>query len=201
MARRRRAGHVASAATSAAFRAPSLKLQGQANVENALAAWLAARAVGVDDMDVQIAFGTFAGLPHRMVLVRELDGVRWINDSKGTNVDATLKSLEGFDGSSVILILGGKDKAGEFERMRDLVAAKARTVLTIGKAADRIAEALHGATRDRRRRRHERRGRNGRARTRKPGDTVLLSPACASFDQYRNFEHRGEHFEELVRAL
>jgi len=85
----------------------SLKLQGIANVENALAAWLAARAAGVDDVDVQIAFGTFAGLPHRMVMVRELDGVRWINDSKGTNVDATLKSLEGFDAASVILILGG----------------------------------------------------------------------------------------------
>ena len=84
----------------------ALKLQGNANVENALAAWLAARAVGVEDVDVQIAFGTFAGLPHRMVLVREVDGVRWINDSKGTNVDATLKSLEGFGPSSVILILG-----------------------------------------------------------------------------------------------
>ncbi len=178
----------------------SLKLQGNANVENALAAWLAARAVGVDDMDVQIAFGTFAGLPHRMVLVRELDGVTWINDSKGTNVDATLKSLEGFEGSSVILILGGKDKAGEFERMRDLVAAKTRTVLTIGKAADRIAEALQGSSEivpagdmD-----HAVRWAREHA---KPGDTVLLSPACASFDQYRNFEHRGEHFEELVRAL
>jgi len=178
----------------------SLKLQGQANVENALAAWLAARAVGIDDMDVQIAFGTFAGLPHRMVLVRELDGVRWVNDSKGTNVDATLKSLEGFGPSSVILILGGKDKSGEFERMRELVASRARAVLTIGKAADRIAEALHGAT-------------NivpagdmqdavDWARTNaQPGQTVLLSPACASFDQYRNFEHRGEHFEELARGL
>jgi UDP-N-acetylmuramoylalanine--D-glutamate ligase len=72
----------------------ALKLEGIANVENALAAWLAARAVGVDDVDVQIAFGTFAGLPHRMVVVRERDGVKWINDSKGTNVDATLKSLE-----------------------------------------------------------------------------------------------------------
>ena len=110
----------------------SLKLEGNANVENALAAWLAARAVGVDDVDVQIAFGTFAGLPHRMVLVRELDGVRWINDSKGTNVDATLKSLDGFGPSSVLLILGGKDKAGEFERMRDAVAAKARAVIAIG---------------------------------------------------------------------
>jgi len=97
-----------------------LKLQGTANVENALAAWLAARAVGVDDIAVQQAFSSFAGLPHRMVLVREIDGVKWIHDSKGTNVDATLKSLESFPASSVYLILGGKDKAGEFERMRDL---------------------------------------------------------------------------------
>ena len=178
----------------------ALKLQGQANAENALAAWLAARAVGVDDMDVQIAFGTFTGLPHRMVLVRELDGVSWINDSKGTNVDATLKSLEGFDGSSVILILGGKDKAGEFERMRDLVGAKARTVLTIGKAAGRIAEALHGASEIVATETMNNAVRWARDHA-QPGDTVLLSPACASFDQYRNFEHRGEHFEELVRNL
>jgi UDP-N-acetylmuramoylalanine--D-glutamate ligase len=178
----------------------SLKLQGQANAENALAAWLAARAVGVDDVDVQIAFGTFGGLPHRMVLVRELDGVAWINDSKGTNVDATLKSLEGFKGSSVILILGGKDKAGEFERMRDLVTEKARTVLTIGKAADRIADALNGASEIVPAETMDNAIRWAREHA-KPGDTVLLSPACASFDQYRNFEHRGEHFEELVRAL
>ena len=178
----------------------SLRLQGQANVENALAAWLAARALGVDDMDVQIAFGTFAGLPHRMVLVRELDGVRWINDSKGTNVDASLKALEGFDDGSVILILGGKDKAGEFERMRELVGAKARKVLTIGMAADRIKEALDGSA--------EIVGAGDMQRAvewarehAKSGETVLLSPACASFDQYRNFMHRGEHFEELVRAL
>src|SRR3954452_18528713 len=124
----------------------SLKLEGTANVENALAAWLAARAVGVDDVSVQIAFGMFSGLPHRMVLVRELDGVRWINDSKGTNVDATLKSLESFPASSVWLILGGKDKAGEFERMRDLVKEKTRVVLTIGAAAERVAAALDGAT-------------------------------------------------------
>jgi UDP-N-acetylmuramoylalanine--D-glutamate ligase len=178
----------------------SLKLQGQANAENALAAWLAARAVGVDDVDVQIAFGTFTGLPHRMVLVRELDGVAWINDSKGTNVDATLKSLEGFGGASVILILGGKDKAGEFERMRDVVASKARTVLTIGKAAERIAEALDGASEIVPAKDMSNAVRWAREHA-KAGDTVLLSPACASFDQYRNFEHRGEHFEELVRAL
>jgi UDP-N-acetylmuramoylalanine--D-glutamate ligase len=175
----------------------SLKLEGTANVENALAAWLAARAVGVDDVSVQIAFGSFAGLPHRMVLVRELDGVRWINDSKGTNVDATLKSLESFPPSSVWLILGGKDKAGEFERMRDLVHEKARGVITIGSAAKRIAEALSDSI-DAGDMQHAVAYAREHA---KAGEVVLLSPACASFDQYRNFEHRGEHFEELVRGL
>jgi UDP-N-acetylmuramoylalanine--D-glutamate ligase len=178
----------------------SLKLAGMANVENALAAWLAARAAGVDDVAVQIAFGTFAGLPHRMVLVRERDGVRYVNDSKGTNVDATLKSLEGFPPASVFLIAGGKDKAGEFERLREVVAEKTRAVITIGKAADRIASALEGVANvvpmgDMQ---HAVKWASEHA---KAGDTVLLSPACASFDQYRNFEHRGEHFEELVRKL
>ncbi len=178
----------------------SLALQGAANVENALAAWLAARASGVDDLSVQIAFGSFQGLPHRMVLVRERDGVRWVNDSKGTNVDATLKSLEGFSAHSVILILGGKDKAGEFERMRDMVQEKTRTVLTIGAAAGRIAEALEGScpivpAGD------LEKAVGWAAENASTGNTVLLSPACASFDQYRNFEHRGEHFETLVRAL
>jgi UDP-N-acetylmuramoylalanine--D-glutamate ligase len=178
----------------------SLKLEGTANAENALAAWLAARAVGVDDVSVQIAFGSFSGLPHRMVLVRELDDVRWINDSKGTNVDATLKSLQSFPPSSVWLILGGKDKAGEFERMRDLVKEKTRAVLTIGAAADRIAAALKGSTNVVAMNDMQHAVAHARAHA-KGGDVVLLSPACASFDQYRNFEHRGEHFEELVRDL
>jgi UDP-N-acetylmuramoylalanine--D-glutamate ligase len=178
----------------------ALKLEGTANVENALAAWLAARAVGVDDVSVQIAFGSFAGLPHRMVLVRELDGVRWINDSKGTNVDATLKSLESFPPSSVWLILGGKDKAGEFERMRKLVTEKTKAVLTIGAAAGRVASALDSATTIVPASDMQRAIAYAREHAR-PGDVVLLSPACASFDQYRNFEHRGEHFEELVRGL
>ncbi len=178
----------------------SLRLEGAANVENALAAWLAARAVGIDDMDVQIAFGTFAGLPHRMLLVRELDGVKYINDSKGTNVDASMKALEGFSSPNVILILGGKDKAGEFEKMRELVQQNVRTVLTIGAAAKRITEALEGTTEivhagD------MQHAVDWARKNAKSGETVLLSPACASFDQFRNFEHRGQVFEELVREL
>lgn len=178
----------------------SLKLEGTANVENALAAWLAVRAAGVGEVSVQIAFGSFAGLPHRMVLVCERDGVRWINDSKGTNVDATLKSLQSFPPSSVWLILGGKDKAGEFERMRDLVREKTRAVLTIGAAAERVAAALEGVATIVPAADMQHAVAHARDHA-KRGDVVLLSPACASFDQYRNFEHRGEHFEELVRGL
>lgn len=178
----------------------SLKLQGLANVENALASWLAARAVGVDDVAVQIAFGSFSGLPHRMVMVREIGGVCYVNDSKGTNVDATLKSLEGFGPSSVLLILGGKDKAGEFERMRDLISQKARAVITIGSASKRIASVLKDATSVVEMETMDR-ALEWASNHAKAGETVLLSPACASFDQYRNFEHRGQHFEELVRAL
>jgi UDP-N-acetylmuramoylalanine--D-glutamate ligase len=135
-----------------------------------------------------------------MVLVRELDGVRWINDSKGTNVDATLKSLQSFPASTVWLILGGKDKAGEFERMRDLVHEKAKAVLTIGAAAKRVTDALRDTTTiiDANDMQHAVTHAREHA---KAGDVVLLSPACASFDQYRNFEHRGEHFEELVNGL
>ncbi|MFN2239510.1 MAG: UDP-N-acetylmuramoyl-L-alanine--D-glutamate ligase [Thermoanaerobaculia bacterium] len=178
----------------------AFRLAGVANAENALAAWLAARALGVNDVDVQIALGSFEGLPHRMVLVRVRGSVGWINDSKGTNVDATLKSLEGMEDGRVVLILGGKDKKGEFERLAGVVKAKAKAVLTVGAAAGRIAEALSGAaeitaceTLDR--------AVEMAAGSTGPGDIVLLSPACASFDQYQSFEHRGRHFEELVRAL
>lgn len=178
----------------------SLRLSGVANVENALASWLAARALGVSDVDVQIAFGSFAGLPHRMVLVRELDGVRWINDSKGTNVDATLKSLQGLDDGSVVLILGGKDKNGEFERLEDVVRKKVFLLITIGSSSARISQAL-GKTVPTEDMGDMKRAVNRARQKATKGATVLLSPACASFDQYKNFEERGRNFEELVRAL
>jgi UDP-N-acetylmuramoylalanine--D-glutamate ligase len=178
----------------------ALALQGNANVENALAAWLGARACEVNDDAVERAFRSFRGLPHRMVLVRELDGVRWINDSKGTNVDATLKALEGFGDREVVLILGGRDKHGEFERMKAPVSKKARAVLLIGEAAEPISQALGDEPEIIRAETMQRAVEWARENAR-TGETVMLSPACASFDQYRNFEHRGEHFEELVRGL
>ena len=134
--------------------------------------------------------------------MRTLGGVTWWNDSKGTNVDATLKSLEGFDDARVHLILGGKDKGDDFGRLAPLAAKKARTILAIGKAAPAVAKALgsvpgvalvDAGTLEK--------AVEEAARRAGAGDAVLLSPACASFDQFRNFEHRGEVFEELVRAL
>jgi UDP-N-acetylmuramoylalanine--D-glutamate ligase len=179
-----------------------LALAGTHNVENALAALAATLPLGVTPEAVVEAFRGFRGLPHRTALVRTLGGVTWWNDSKGTNVDATLKSLEGFPDAHVHLVLGGKDKGDDFGRLAAVVAQKARTVLAIGKAGPAIAKSLGAipgvalvaaGTLEK--------AVEEAVRRAEPGDAVLLSPACASFDQFRDFEHRGEVFEQIVRAL
>ena len=177
--------------------AERVALPGAHNLENALAALAAAECLGAPAAAIEEGLTRFAGLPHRTELVREEGGVRWVNDSKGTNVDATVKSLEGLPEKSVILILGGRDKHGDFEKLVLPVARAARVVLTIGEAAERITGFLAGRVAV------EARGRLDSAVSRaaelaRPGDTVLLSPACASFDQYGNFEERGAHFVRLV---
>jgi UDP-N-acetylmuramoylalanine--D-glutamate ligase len=177
-----------------------LKLAGAHNEENALAALAATLPFGVTPEAATRAFLDFAPLPHRLGLVRTVGGVAWYDDSKGTNVDATLKSLEGMPDRRVLAILGGKKKDDDFGRLAPLVGRKARLVLAIGAAQDEIAAALGGVApvvvagtlAAAVARAHE---------TAVDGDVVLLSPACASFDQFRNFEHRGEVFEQLVRAL
>ncbi len=179
--------------------AGELSLSGAHNVENALAALCAAECLGVEDDAIREGLTEFRGLPHRTELVVEAGGVRWVNDSKGTNVDATKKSLEGRARASVVLILGGRDKHGDFAALLPLVGHAARRVLTVGEAAETIEKAFGNAVVT------ERVGTMDRAVARaaevaRPGDTVLLSPACASFDQYSNFEERGEHFARLARA-
>ena len=179
-----------------------LALPGAHNVENALAALAATLPLGVTPETAVETLRSFRGLPHRTVLVRTVNGVGYWNDSKGTNVDATLKSLEGFPDGKVHLILGGKDKGDDFARLAPLASRKARRILAIGKAAPGIAKALGGlpgvaleiaGTLEK--------ALEDAARHATPGDAVLLSPACASFDQFRDFEHRGEVFEALVRGL
>jgi UDP-N-acetylmuramoylalanine--D-glutamate ligase len=180
--------------------ADRVSLPGAHNLENALAALAAAEVLGAPPAAIEAGLTRFAGLPHRTELVREESGVRWVNDSKGTNVDATVKSLEGLPEKSVLLILGGRDKHGDFEKLVVPVARAARSVLTIGEAAATIGAVLEGHV-DVESCRTLDRAVARAAELARPGDTVLLSPACASFDQYGNFEERGRHFAQLVREL
>jgi UDP-N-acetylmuramoylalanine--D-glutamate ligase len=180
--------------------AERLALPGAHNLENALAVTAAAECLGTPPHALEEGLTRFAGLPHRSELVAQARGVRWVDDSKGTNVDATRKSLEGFPDGSVILILGGRDKHGDFPSLAETAARAARRVLTIGEAAETIEAALAGSVEI------ERAGTMENAVLRaseiaRAGETVLLSPACASFDAYANFEERGRHFATLARAV
>ena len=182
------------------LRRDELSLPGTHNLENALAALAAVLPLGVPVESAAETLRSFRGLRHRTELVRVRAGVSWYNDSKGTNIDATLKSLEGFPDGRVFLILGGKDKGDDFGRLLPLAKRKARRILSIGKAAPAVEAALSAEVPT---------VRSGTvqlavaeaARDAEAGDVVLLSPACASFDQFRDFEHRGDVFEALVLSL
>jgi UDP-N-acetylmuramoylalanine--D-glutamate ligase len=179
--------------------AGEVALPGAHNLENALAALAAVECLGTPDEAIREGLSEFAGLPHRSELVAEGGGVSWVDDSKGTNVDAAKKSIEGYRHKSLILILGGRDKAGDFAALAPEAARAARLVLTIGEAAEKIERALEGAVPLERCGTMEKAVRRA-AEAARHGDTVLLSPACASFDQYANFEERGRHFASLARA-
>lgn len=189
---------VPSAAPRALFAAADVPLAGVHNLENAMAAALLARAVGAEPEAIADGLAGFRGLPHRLERVAEAGGVTWYDDSKGTNPAAVLKSLEGFDDGSVHLILGGRNKGADFADLRQAVARKARRLYLIGEAAGEAAGALQGTVP------HEhavtlRAAVTLAADHAKPGEVVVLSPACASFDQFRNFAHRGRVFQALVR--
>jgi UDP-N-acetylmuramoylalanine--D-glutamate ligase len=177
-----------------------LSLPGTHNLENALAALAAVLPLGVSPQSAARTLRNFKGLRHRTELVRVRSGVAWYNDSKGTNVDATMKSLEGFPDSRVFLVLGGKDKGDDFGRLLPLAKRKVRRILAIGKAAGAVETALGGEVALSRAGTLEAAVAEA-ARDAARGDIVLLSPACASFDQFRDFEHRGDVFESLVLGL
>ncbi|MGH9441175.1 MAG: UDP-N-acetylmuramoyl-L-alanine--D-glutamate ligase [Thermoanaerobaculia bacterium] len=180
--------------------AREISLSGVHNLENAMAAAAVAECLGVDAAMIAKGLRNFPGLPHRSRKVAVLGGVEWVNDSKGTNPDATVKSLAGYPDRSVVLILGGSEKGSDFSILRGEVGRAARVVLTIGQSAERIERVLDRLDPlDVRRAETLERAVEEAARLARPGETVLLSPACASFDQFRDFEHRGARFEELVR--
>jgi len=176
-------------------------LRGAHNAENALAAILLARHFGANAKAIQRGLSSYPGLPHRLEPVLEQDGVEWLNDSKATNVDSVEKSLSAFEatGAKVILILGGRGKGAPYAPLRPLFADRVKALLTIGEDAKQI-EAELGALAPL----HpcgDLRTAVAKARTlARAGDVVLLSPACASYDQFKNFEDRGEQFKKLVRG-
>jgi UDP-N-acetylmuramoylalanine--D-glutamate ligase len=176
-----------------------IPLAGAHNVENVLAAVMAARLAAVDAATIGNAVRSFAGVEHRLEFVKEIDGVRYFNDSKATNVDATLKALDAFTGR-ILVILGGKDKGSDYTVLQKPLREKAVLALLIGAAADKIESQITGSVAV------ERAGTIEKAvqiasQAARPGDVVLLAPACASFDQFENYEHRGRAFKELVRRI
>jgi UDP-N-acetylmuramoylalanine--D-glutamate ligase len=176
-----------------------LHLRGRHNYENVMAAALMAKRAGAQPSRIARAAATFAPVEHRLELVQEIGGVAYYNDSKATSVDATLKAMDAFPGG-LWIILGGKDKDSDYTLLRDPLRAKAKAALLIGSAAQKIASEIADATLV------VQCGTLAAAvqqasRVASPGDTVLLAPACASFDQFENFEQRGRVFKELVHAL
>jgi UDP-N-acetylmuramoylalanine--D-glutamate ligase len=183
------------------FRLDNRALRGAHNVQNAMAATLLALHVGVRPEDVQTGLDAFPGLPHRLESVRVLEGVEWVNDSKATNVDAAVVALQAFPkGSRVFLLAGGKGKGASYAPLRAAAGGKVAAVLTLGQDGSLIEQefsteyTVHACLT------LERAVARARELAR-PGDVVLLSPACASFDQFRNFEERGDIFRRLVQAL
>jgi UDP-N-acetylmuramoylalanine--D-glutamate ligase len=175
-----------------------VRLRGAHNLDNATAAATAALATGVPADAVARVLREFRGVPHRLEDVAEIGGILYVNDSKATNVASAVRGIEAFDGG-VHAILGGSLKGTDFEGLREAVASRCEACYLIGAAAERLAEDLRGTAPllpcgDLERAVGEAREAAG------PGDVVLLSPACASYDQYRDFEERGEHFRALVMA-
>jgi UDP-N-acetylmuramoylalanine--D-glutamate ligase len=175
-------------------------MPGRHNRENAAAATAAARAAGVADDSIAEALSTFPGVPHRLELVRELHGVRWVNDSKATNTAAARRGVAAYD-APLRLILGGSLKGEDFGPFARDLPATVRSIYLVGAASDELAAALDASGRA-----YVRAGDIATAVARaaadaEPGDVVLLSPACASYDQFANFEERGDTFRRLVEEL
>jgi UDP-N-acetylmuramoylalanine--D-glutamate ligase len=181
------------------LRRDEVPLPGAHNLENVLAAIAAARIAGASAKAVAEGVRSFAGVEHRLEFVAEINGVRYFNDSKATNVDATLKALDSFPGR-ILVILGGKDKGSDYTPLQAPLRERAILALLIGAAADKIASQIDGSVAI------ERAGSLKRAveiasQAARSGDVVLLAPACASFDQFENYEHRGRIFKALVHEL
>jgi UDP-N-acetylmuramoylalanine--D-glutamate ligase len=176
-------------------------IPGTHNRENAAAATAAARAAGIGDDAIAEALRTFPGVEHRLELVAEIDGVRFVNDSKATNTTAARRGIEAYAVRPLRLILGGSLKGESFDELAESLPASVRSIDLIGEASDQLAASLGRAGRLYRRSGDLATAVGAAAGEAEPGDVVLLSPACASYDQFRDYEERGEAFRRLVGDL
>ncbi len=181
------------------MKATEVRLPGEHNLDNVMAAALVGRSLGVSPGRLRASIRSFAGLEHRLEKVLALRGVEFVNDSKATTVDATIKALESFN-RKIVLILGGRDKGADFKLLRRAVRERVKALVLIGEAREKIARALDGAAPV-----EETSSLRGAVTlafaAAGPGDVVLLAPACTSFDMFRNFEQRGRAFKREVRRL
>jgi UDP-N-acetylmuramoylalanine--D-glutamate ligase len=176
-----------------------IKLKGQHNLENVLAATAAGFLAGVDLGVMAETFRTFAGVEHRLEYTRTVKGVEYYNDSKGTNVDSAMQGIQALE-RPLIVIMGGKDKGGDFPALRSLVAKRVKLLILIGAATEKIYAALGGHAETVKAKDMKEAVELAASRA-VPGDAVLLEPACASFDMFDDYEHRGRVFKELINAL
>lgn len=179
--------------------ASEIPLKGAHNLENVLAAVCAGALMGREAAKIAGAVRGFKAVEHRLEYVATVKGVEYYNDSKATNVDATVKALESFPGN-IHLILGGKDKGSDYTLLNDLLRQRVKAVYTIGAASEKIQSQIKGSTKIVGTGTIEAAVKQAAAAA-QSGDVVLLAPACASFDQFQNYEHRGRVFKELVLAL
>ncbi|MDQ2834137.1 MAG: UDP-N-acetylmuramoyl-L-alanine--D-glutamate ligase [Acidobacteriota bacterium] len=176
-----------------------IPLKGGHNLENVLAAVCVARLASVPAGSIRSTVAQFKAVEHRLEFVRKIDGVEFYNDSKATNVDATMKAIASFTGG-IHLILGGKDKESDYSRMTDLLKERVKVVYTIGSAAEKVERQLHGVVKMKAAQTMQTAVAEA-AKDAVAGDVVLLSPACSSFDQFDDYEHRGRVFRQLVNEL
>jgi len=176
-----------------------ISIRGTHNLYNAMAATLSAQVMEVSTASVRATLRDFKGVEHRLEIVRTLNGITYINDSKATNVDSVWYALQSYD-APLILLLGGRDKGNDYTRLHELVRAHVKAIVAIGESAGKVQASFAGIVPVENATSMEQAVHAASARA-EHGDIVLLSPACASFDWFKNYEHRGRVFKEIVRAL
>jgi UDP-N-acetylmuramoylalanine--D-glutamate ligase len=186
-------------ATTEVIPVTEIGIPGTHNLYNAMAATLTGMLLGVEAASIRTTLRTFGGVEHRLEFVREVDGVRYVNDSKATNVDSVWYALQSF-AAPIVLLLGGRDKGNDYERLAGLVRKHVRAIVAIGESADKVERSFSGVAPIARASSMDEAVVKAKGLA-KPGDVVLLSPACASFDWFKNYEQRGMVFKELVKNL